>query len=436
MRLFPAERRVDLDPRDPEFFCNPYPAYAAIRAACPQFHWEQLGHWCFAAHDDVNTLLRDRRFGRQILHRATRAELGWAEPSAHLAPFLAFEQHSLLELEPPAHTRIRAMVNPPFIPRRVERLRPRIEQLAHALIDGFAGQASVDLLSAFAAELPGAVIAGFLGVPDDMVPQLLAWSHDMVAIYQVRRDRSIEDRAVAATVAFSAYVRDVLAERRRAAALPITMSRSGGCPFHSTNATDAGEPPDTLAELLAARDAHGQPLSDDELITTVILLLNAGHEATVHAIGNGVAALLTHEADPAAAFLADPVAHVEEMLRFDAPLHLFTRYALEDLEYRGIPLRRGDTVGLLLAAANRDPARYPDPDRYHPARPSNLPVSLGAGVHACVGAPLARLELQTALRVLFERLPNLRLAGPPVVRDSWHFRGLSALPVATNAMPR
>ena len=149
-----------------------------------------------------------------------------------------------------------------------------------------------------------------------------------------------------------------------------------------------------------------------------------------------MAALLTHEADPAAAFLADPVAHVEEMLRFDAPLHLFTRYALEDLEYRGIPLRRGDTVGLLLAAANRDPARYPDPDRYHPARPSNLPVSLGAGVHACVGAPLARLELQTALRVLFERLPNLRLAGPPVVRDSWHFRGLSALPVATNAMPR
>ena len=440
MRLFPAERRVDLDPRDPEFFCNPYPAYAAIRTACPQFHWEQLGHWCFAAHDDVNALLRDRRFGRQILHRATRAELGWAEPSAHLAPFQAFEQHSLLELEPPAHTRIRAMVNPPFIPRRVERLRPRIEQLAHALIDGFAGQESVDLLSAFAAELPGAVIAGFLGVPDEMVPQLLAWSHDMVAIYQVRRDRSIEDRAVAATVAFSAYIRGVLAERRTgatsASGLGAGLASGAICPHQSRAAKPHEGEPDTLAELLAARDAHGAPLSDDELVTTAILLLNAGHEATVHAIGNGVAALLSHEADPASAFLANPVAHVEEMLRFDAPLHLFTRYALEDVEYRGISLRRGDTIGLLLASANRDPHRFRDPDQYNPARPSNLHVSLGAGVHACVGAPLARLELQTALRVLFERLPNLRLAGPPVVRDSWHFRGLSALPVATNAMPR
>jgi cytochrome P450 len=440
MRITPADRHLDLDPRDPAFYRDPYPAYAAIRAACPQFYWEQLGYWCFAAHDDVSALLRDRRFGRQILHRATRDELGWAEPAAHLAPFLAFEQHSLLELEPPTHTRIRAMVNPPFIPRRVERLRPRIAQLAHALIDGFAGQDSVDLLADFAAALPGAVIAGFLGVPDAMVPQLLAWSHDMVAIYQIRRDRAIEDRAVAATVAFSAYVRGVLAERRgaapalsaaalSAAALSAAASALGGCPIHSTNATDAEETPDTLADLLAARDAHGHPLSDDELVTTVILLLNAGHEATVHAIGNGVAALLTHEADPAAAFLADPVAHVEEMLRFDAPLHLFTRYALEDLEYRGIPLRRGDTVGLLLAAANRDPARYPDPDRYHPSRPSNIPVSLGAGAHACVGAPLARLELQTALRVLFERLPHLRLAGPPVVSDSWHFRGLTSLRV-------
>jgi cytochrome P450 len=275
--------------------------------------------------------------------------------------------------------------------------------LANELVDRFAGQKSTNLITSFAEPVPVMVIARFLGVPDDMAPQILDWSHDMVAMYQARRDRAVEDRAVAATIAFSAYMRGLLAERRSAPA------------------------DDFLSQLLTARDDDGTALTDDELVTTAILLLNAGHEATVHSLGNGVQALLRH--GKAADFLADPVRCSEEMLRFDTPLHMFKRYALEDLEYRGLKLRKGDQVGLLLASANRDEAKFLSAADFHPSRTPNQHVSFGAGIHFCVGAPLARLEMQTALRVLFERLPDLQLEGTARYRDTWHFHALESLPV-------
>jgi cytochrome P450 len=408
VRIFEATRRVDLDPRDPAFVQDPYPAYAACRQRCPIFFWEQLGHWCLARHDDVDAVLRDRRFGRQILHLVSRKELGWPEPPPHLAPVRDFERHSLLELEPPAHTRLRSVINPAFLPRAVAGLAPLIARIADRLIDDMtaAPGGRADLLTAFATPLPVLVIATFLGVPREMAPQLLEWSHAMVAIYQARRDETVERHAAAATVAFGDFVRGLLEERRRTSQ-------------H-----------DVLTTLLAARDAAGRPLSTAEITSTVILLLNAGHEATVHALGNGMLALLRHSHTPTADLLADPAGHVEEMLRFDPPLHLFTRYALTDLEFRGCRLERGDRIGLLLGAANRDPDRFTEPDAYRADRRPNPHVSFGAGIHACVGAPLARLEMQTALRVLCERLPGLRLAEPPVYRDTWHFRGLETLPVA------
>ena len=394
---------VSLDPRDSAFVQDPYPFYAEWRAKHPVFHWQQLGHWCFAGYDDVNSLLRDRRFGRQILHLATREELGWPETPAHLAPFYKFEEHSLLELEPPVHTRLRGFINPSFLPRQIERLRSDVERLSNELIDRFAAKASTDLIASFAEPVPVMVIARFLGVPDHMAPQILSWSHDMVAMYQVRRDRAVEDRAVSATIAFSDYVRGLLSERRKA----------------------PGE--DFLSQLLTARDDQDTTLSEDELVTTAILLLNAGHEATVHSLGNGVQALLRH--GTAADFPADPVRCSEEMLRFDAPLHMFKRYALEDLEYQGLRLRKGDQIGLLLGSANRDANKFPDADHFLPSRAPNPHVSFGAGIHFCVGAPLARLEMQTALRVLFERLPGLRLDGPTRYKDTWHFHALESLPV-------
>ena len=398
------QQAVSLDPRDPDFVQDPYPFYAELRDHCPVFHWKELGHWCFAGYQDVSALLRDRRFGRQILHLATRKELGWPEAPAHLAPFYKFEEHSLLEIEPPVHTRLRGFINPSFLPRQIERLRPEVERLSHELIDQFAAQGSTDLIASFAEPVPVMVISRFLGVPDDMGPQILAWSHDMVAMYQACRDRAIEDRAVAATIAFSTYMRDLLKERRR---------------------HPAG---DFLSLLITARDDDNTALTDDELVTTAILLLNAGHEATVHALGNGVQALLRHGSP--SDFLANPATCAEEMLRFDTPLHMFKRYALEDLEYRGLALKKGDQVGLLLASANHDEQKFSSPEIVAPTRSPNPHVSFGAGIHFCIGAPLARLELQTALCVLFQRLPHLRLSAIPHYRDTWHFHALESLPVA------
>jgi cytochrome P450 len=407
MRVDTGRRSVDLDPRDPGFFSNPYAAYRAIREKLPRFKWEQYGHWCFAAHADVSALLRDRRFGRQVLHVMSREELGWPETPAHVKPFYDFDSRSLLELEPPEHTRLRGLVNRAFLSREVERLKPAIETLAHELIDGFAPAVQADLLAAFATPIPVMVIADLLGVPRDMAAKLLDWSHRMVAMYQFRRDAEVERSAVAATTEFSAYMRGVAAERRRSL-------RN-----------------DLLSNLVAAETEQGR-LGEDDIVVTAILLLNAGHEATVHAIGNGIRTLLDRAVDPGAAFAdaASTAAHVEELLRIEAPLHLFTRYALEDVDLGDLRLRKGEKIGLLLGAANHDPARFTAPETFEPRRSPNPHVSFGAGIHFCVGAPLARLELQVALPILFRRLPRLRLAGTPRWRDTFHFHGLESLHVA------
>ena len=401
MKINTNTRSVNLDPRETQFVQNPYPFYDAIRAETPVFRWEQYGHWCCATYADVNALLRDRRFGRQILHVASREELGWPETPEHLKPFYAFEQHSLLELEPPVHTRLRSLVSRAFLSRQVERLRPEIANLCSRLLDQLDGKSEADLLTAYAIPIPVAVICDLLGAPIEMGNQFLSWSHDMVAMYQARRDRAIEDKAVAATLAFSAYMRDLIRERRG----------KGGS--------------DLLSELIRAESEDGK-LSEDELVTTAILLLNAGHEATVHALGNGIKALIEENA-------RDGIGegHVEEIMRFDAPLHMFTRYALEDMEWNGLRLKKGEVIGLLLGAANRDPARFPEPGRFLPDRANaSTNVSFGAGIHFCIGAPLARLEMEVALPLLFERFPKLRLAAQPVYRDAYHFHGLDRLDVA------
>jgi cytochrome P450 len=406
LRIDAQRRSVSLDPRDAAFFNDPYAAYRAIRAVAPVFFWEQYGFWCFATHADVSALLRDRRFGRQILHLASREALGWREPPAHLQPFLEVESHSLLSLEPPEHTRLRNLINRAFVSRQVERLAPRIAALANESIDQFEGRRTIDLLEEFATPIPVIVIAELLGVPTDMWPRLLDWSHRMVAMYQFGVTRAVEDSAVAATREFTAFLLDYIALRR-------------------------GAPADDLISRLIAAEAGEGRLSEEELVASCILVLNAGHEATAHGIGNGVKAMLEAPIDPRDAF-ATPAATaslVEELLRLDAPLHLFTRYALEDVDYGGVALKRGDQIGLLLGAANRDPDRFADPDRLDASRSPNPHVSFGGGIHFCVGAPLARLEMEIALPILFRRLPGLRLARRPHYRDSYHFHGLTDLPV-------
>ncbi|MBT9290572.1 cytochrome P450 [Prosthecodimorpha staleyi] len=406
--------RFARSPRDPEFFRDPYPAYRAMRDLGDLFVWEDYGFACSARHAVVGAALRDRRFGRDVLHLASREDLGWPDPPPALAPFLAFERGSMLEREPPAHTRLRGLVNRAFTARAVEGLRPAIARLAESLAEGIAREGQADLIADFAAPIPVAVICGLLGVPVEDGSQLVAWSHDMVAIYQFGADPAVEAACVAATLAFQDYARTAIAARR-------VRPRD-----------------DLLSALVAARDGADR-LTEDELVTTVILLLNAGHEATVHAIGNALAAILSAGldasergaagADPSALFAdADATGRtVEECLRFDPPLHLFTRYALEDFVFCGRSFVRGEKIGLLLAAAGRDPERFAAPDRFDPTRVPGPHLAFGAGIHFCVGAPLARLELAVALPILFGRLPGLRLAAPPVWRDSYHFRGLQRL---------
>jgi cytochrome P450 len=393
-------RRVFLNPRDPEFYGDPYSAYREIRAATPVFFWEQYGYWCFCRHADVSALLRDRRFGRQILHVASRDSLGWPEPPVHLEAFNAIEGHSLLELEPPEHTRLRALVNRAFVSRQVERLAPRIAALAHGSIDGFEAAGEADLISAFATPIPVAVIAELIGAPVEMAPQLLEWSHRMVAMYQFGVTREVEDAAARAAKDFSQFLREYIARRR-------------------------GDPRDDLISRLIEAESDGARLSESELVTTCILLLNAGHEATVHSIGNGLKTLLEGGASRVEAPIDD--AMVEELLRFDSPLHLFTRYALQDLEIAGIELRQGDRIGLLLGAANRDPLVFAEPERLVPRRAPNPHVAFGGGIHFCVGAPVARLEIRVARTILLQRLPGLRLTRAPRYRDAYHFHGLEAL---------
>jgi cytochrome P450 len=388
-------RSVQLDPREAQFYSNPYPFYDRIREQAPVFKWDHYGHWCFARHEDVNSLLRDRRFGRQILHVATREELGLANPPSHLKAFIDHEQHSLLELEPPVHTRLRGLVNRAFLSRQIERLRPFIVSLSNQLIDEIEASGEVDLLTAYATPIPVQVICMLLGAPVEMANQFLKWSHDHVSMYMARRDRAIEDQAVKSVIEFSAYMRRLIAEKRK-------------------NPQD-----DLLSQLAVVSD-----LSEDELVTTAILILNAGHEATVHSIGNGVKAMLERG-------ITGPItpALIEEILRFDAPLHMFTRYALEDLEYAGVAFKKGETVGLMLGAANHDPARFEAPSMFNQTREVNPHVSFGAGIHFCIGAPLARLEMLIAFERLFARLPKLRLVGIPRYKDVYHFHGLEELRV-------
>ncbi|ESX81971.1 MULTISPECIES: cytochrome P450 [unclassified Mesorhizobium] len=401
----PATRRLRLDPHEPAFFQDPYEAYAYLHGASSAIFWEEFGFWCFGGFDDVNRLLRDRRFGRQNPAGIPDSR-GIGQDRTHLSAFDGIEANSMLELEPPVHTRLRTLVNRAFVSRQVERLRPRVEALANELIDRFE-PGEVDLLPAFAAPLPITIIAEMLGVRVDMGPQLLDWSHRMVAMYMHGRTRETEDTANRAARDFSNFLRGYVAERRK-------------------------RPGEDLLSLLIAAQEDGQKLSEDELVSSAILLLNAGHEATVHQTGNAVRSILAQGGDPRR-FFASPeatAATVEECLRFDAPLHMFTRYAYQEVEAGpGIIVGPGETIGLLLGMANRDPVAFTEPLAFRPDRADQKNLSFGAGIHFCIGAPLARLELQVSLKTLFERLPQLHLAEQPRFRDSYHFHGLETLAV-------
>ncbi len=378
-------------PTDPAFVQDPYPFYDRARAGGDLFYWSDYGAVCAVSHAAVAACLKDKRMGREV-----PAEFAPDIPD-HLAPFYAVESHSMLELNPPRHTRLRGLVLRAFTSRRIAELEPEIETLCHQLIDAFPS-GEFDLLDTYARTVPVIIIARLLGVPESRADDLLAWSNAMVSMYVSGRTRAVEAKAVAATEAFVAFMRSYVEEKRQ-------------------------NPADDLLSHLIAAEEGGEKLSTDELITTCILLLNAGHEATVHTLGNTLKTLLQRDIRTADAQI------VEEALRFDPPLHMFDRYVIEDCEVFGHAFKRGDTVKCLLGAANRDPAPYPDPNTFDPTRKGPVNVAFGGGIHFCVGAPLARLELRIALQVLFTRCPNLTLAAAPLYGDTYHFHGLERLAV-------
>ncbi len=384
-------QHFDQSPTDPAFVQNPYPFYDRARVAGNFFWWNDYGMACAVSHKAVHAVLRDKRMGRECPPEHAPAIL----PA--LQPFYDVEAHSMLELEPPRHTRLRALVLRAFTSRTIAGLAPDITQLCHDLIDQFPDH-PFDLLTAYAQPVPVIIIARLLGVPEERADDLLRWSNAMVAMYQARRTPQIEAAAIAATNDFTAFLRGYIAKRRK-------------------TPTD-----DLISTLIAARQ-DGEKLTEDELITTCILLLNAGHEATVHTLGNGTKALLEHGCRDITE------TSVEEIIRFDPPLHMFTRWVYEDVEMDGHRFQRGDQIACLLGAANRDPAAYANPNAFDPMRTGPKNTSFGGGIHFCVGAPLARLELQIALSVLFERCPALQITAQPRYGDVYHFHGLERLMV-------
>jgi unspecific monooxygenase len=387
-------------PLDPDFVQNPYPFYASARPNGAVQFWADYNMPAAFKHAAVHMLLRDRRLGREI-----PAEMQ-SEGPEHLAPFLHSERHSLLDMEPPRHTRLRKLILRAFTSREIEAQRDYITGLCHELIEQFPDQ-PFDLLPAYCTKVPILAICRLLGVPGEMSDQLLQWSHDMVAMYQAGRDREIELRAASAAAEFTAFLRDYVDQRRT-------------------------DPRDDLITRLIQAEEEGDKLTTDELIGTCILLLNAGHEATVHALGNGVKCLLEAGFDPAWLTPERIENTVEEILRYDPPLHLFTRYAYEEVEIFGHTMQRGDQIALLLGAANRDPAVCEDPDTFNPMRPAKTNTAFGGGLHFCVGAPLARMEMQIALPILFSRCPGLRLTETPSYSNTYHFHGLTRLMVSTS----
>lgn len=398
------DRRVSLDARNPQFYQNPNPAYAKLHELGPAFYWEEQKCWYLIGYDAVNGILRDRRFGRQITHIMSREEAGLGPVQEHLMDFERAESRSLLELEAPEHTRLRTLVNRAFVSRQIEKLRPEIENLAHQLIDSFEADKKVELLAAFAEIIPVTVIAKMMGVPQSMCGQLLDWSHDYVRMYQFAKTREDEDRANQAAAEFAAYIIALSKEKRE-------------------------NPQDDLLSLMLQPTRDGQLLTEDELVSTAIVLLNAGHEATVHQIGNAVNVILQSGFDPSELTrdAATTERLVEECFRISAPVHIFHRWVLTDLELAGVAFKKGDQVGLILAAANLDPNKFDDPLMFKPDRDEGQNLSFGAGIHFCIGAPLARLEMNIVLPILFSRLPGLKLSAKPQIKDVYHFHGLDRL---------
>ncbi len=382
-------RTTTIDLSSPDVIANPYPFFADERSRGTVAWHERSGRWLTFDHATASAVLRHRGLGRIWQDRT---------PADYLEPFNLLHRHQMMENEPPDHTRLRRLVGGAFSRGHVERLRPRIRELAATLLhevdrDGF------DVIGDYAEPLPVLVIAELLGVPSSLAPQLRQWSQAIVKMYEVAPSPAVIAAAVSAATDFSTAIRALAQER-------------------------AVRPADDLLSDLVATE-----LTEHEIIASAVLLLNAGHEASVNVFGNGLVGMLRAgvrpEAQPDAVALC-----IEEMLRFDSALQLFERTAIDSVEISGIVVEKGQKIAALLGAANRDPAVFESPNEFRPNRAPNPHLAFGAGIHFCLGAPLARVELVESLLHLLREMPRLRLIGEPVSRGTFVLRGYQAVMVA------
>ena len=399
--------RFDVD--DPAFIADPYAVLGELREAAPIFWNERSGTWMLTRFADVAETLRDRRLGRNYTHLYTHAQLGRTEPDARWSDFHRHERWSLLSLEPPDHTRLRRLVAKVFTPRAVAALRPTLESIADDLLDECAARGEFDLLAHYAQPYSVAVICSMLGVPRTDTQRLLDWSHAIVKMYEISTTDDVRAGANRAAAEYIDYTRELIGAKRRS-------------------------PDGLLVSELALVEDEGERLSDEEIICTTMVLLEAGHEATVNTLGNGMRAMLSRRDEWNRVVAGEVTARraAEELLRFDSPLQMFERWVLEGgVEIAGQPLRVGDEVSMLFGSVQRDPRRFVDPDRFDIGRGDTAHIGFGGGIHFCVGAPLARQEIEVSVAGLAARFPDLQIAAEPTYHPTFVIRGLTELQLAT-----
>jgi cytochrome P450 len=409
VRPLAGTQTISFDPSDPGFLKDPYPVLNRVREESRVFYEPKRERWFVTRHEDVRGCLRDKRLGRNFRHVLEPEEIGVPPLDPRWQAFWDSERWSLLWLEPPDHTRLRKLVAAAFTPRSVEALREPAHELARELLEPLAEAGEMELLYDYAQPYSIAVICRMLGVPLDRHRDLLDWSHRMVKMYEFDVPDEAATSANDAAAEFQEYVRELIGERR-------------------------AEPHEDMVSALVQARVDGARLSDDEIVSTVIVLLNAGHEATVNTLGNGTLAFARNPNEWRRVVEGDvsPQAASEELIRFDPPLQLFERWVLtDDFVIGDVAIPRGAKVALLFGSANRDPRVFERPDEFDVGRENAAQhIGFGGGIHVCIGAPLARVELAASLDALRRWWPDFQLAEEPRRTGAFVIWGLEGLRLA------
>ena len=392
-----------IDFNNPTFVADPYEQLKALREFGKPVWHEGMQIFLAARHSDANDVFRNKSLGRIFTDK---------KPDFEWETFNWLHSDSILDSEPPKHTRLRSLVAKAFNRNKIEGMRPAVERITQMLLDAIdekvkSGE-TFDLIADYAEPLPVKIIADLLGFPESEEHLLRPWSQSIVKMYEVNPSEQYQVEAKKAAAEFAEYVRS-LAEHRK---------------------TNPGQ--DLITDL-AMVEENGEKLNSHELVATCVLLLNAGHEASVNAFGNGMVAALERP-DQADLLRKNSRAitetALEEFMRFDAPLHLFERTATVDTELGGVKIEKGQKIAALIGSANRDSTVFEHADEMDLTRDPNPHIGFGAGIHFCLGAPLARLEMGVSLPALWEKYPNMQLAGEPVRRPTFVLRGYERVSIS------